>query len=72
MARVYIDIEEYLSEASTEALLDELKSRDEKNEENENYEDLLENLVDAHYYGSMTAQQVVEKLYSVLKRAYCK
>lgn len=72
MARVYIDIEEYLSEASTEALIDELKSRDEKNEEYENYEDLLENLVDAHHCGTMTAQQVVEKLYDLLDRPYCK
>lgn len=70
MARIYIDIDEYLNEASTDALIEELKSRDDKIEDYENY-DLLENLVDSHYYGSMTAQQVVEKLYSVLERPYC-
>lgn len=62
-----VDIGEHLHEVSTTDLVAELETRDGYT----NQEQLIGELVTAHHSGSMTAQQVVEKLYSFLERPYC-
>ena len=65
---VDVDIGEHLHEASTDDLVAELETRDGYT----NQEALINELVQAHHCGTMTADQVVKKLYDLLDRPYCK
>ena len=70
MARVYVDVSEYLNEVSTADLVDELNSR--KEEVSPGVFETVKALVEKHHSNQITSYALVEHLYVLCDRIYCK